>query len=256
MTSKEAAATLDSLLKKDEDAASKTALDAAELADNKKNADPKEQTKRDYHTNDMIIQIVAEEGSAELASQAAAANMPAQQVGDGDETVPEDVFSGVRRPGLFSPNGEELALFLDPARESVQTKITKERSREILASVVFNDGDLKFWLDEAKFFSQDVTIKGQAASKMLHVLVFPRSGGNDKLAGYKRYRAGNIKTIKDLEWQYGAAEQIESWSQGALELQGQVYWWGPVGVISSGSSAGEISHVLLRGPMEQKDSDE
>jgi hypothetical protein len=84
---------------------------------------------------------------------------------------------------------------------------------------------------------------------MAHTVVLPREGvelsGEFMAKRVSRFQPGTITTISAAVERAGAPTHSEVWgSTDSLGLNGQVQWWGTVGL--AGDATGTITHVLVR----------
>lgn len=161
-------------------------------------------------------------------------------------------FDGIRRRGIQLASGEQIALFLDPATSGLSGSAVGTERPQMLSLLALNDADMLVWLSECQVFSQGVTIDDQPADSMLHVLVFPlnRQSLGSQGDTFITFQPGPVRQLDALIAQFGSATETQLWlgqDSQDLGLTSRVYWWGNVGV--SASERGQITHVLLRGPI-------
>ena len=168
-------------------------------------------------------------------------------------------FEGYARRGICVPTGQEIAVFLDmgsPATADAtltdsQGSLLSKSSLQLLRNIAADADTLATWLDECLALSEGITVLGKRAEHMRHVIVFPaRSIASGLPESFMSYRPGHIRTWADLVGWFGPADETELWlgrNGGKLGLSGSVYWWQGAGIAAS--AKGEITHILLRGPL-------
>jgi len=165
---------------------------------------------------------------------------------------------------LLGKTGSDCALFLDSSRSALEPPESEELraiADQVLRSVAAYSDRLANSAVLAFRFNKETGnhVQGKSAAEMLHVVAFPRSSirVTGRAKDPTRFSPGPVTALEQLSKRFGPPSEKELWlGEGprSIGLQGEVLWWGHVGVAVS--EDGIISHLLLRAPTRPVDKQE
>ncbi|HOZ46008.1 MAG TPA: hypothetical protein PLO37_09765 [Candidatus Hydrogenedentes bacterium] len=145
----------------------------------------------------------------------------------------------------------EIIMFLAPYKNDSKNG-GGDLSECVGSKATGNWEDIKSLIGKAFAMSRHRTgiLAGVPQDNMVRTIVLPRDA-MDVHRGLKADRvetclAGSVQSVAGLAAECGEYNHVESWTNRAqlAGINGNVYWWGRIGVAEGGNGA--ISHVLVR----------